>query len=113
MWAPLGVSHPVFALGIPALLSDGFKALQELSEDVRDEYVKPLMGWRYYHTNSREAYSWATSEYQVGFTADVRPGVTTPASPDAMDGKGGDGSMGEIPLVLITANTGLTRSWRR
>eukprot|EP01046_Picozoa_sp_COSAG06_P064882 COSAG06_NODE_15695_length_1052_cov_1.728227_1_plen_25_part_10 len=24
------------------------------------------MGWRYYHTNTRESYWWASSEFQVG-----------------------------------------------
>jgi hypothetical protein len=71
------------------------------------------MGWRYYHTNTRESYWWASSEFQVGATADVRtPPPSVACSADVADWRGGDGSMGDIPLVLFTATTGLTRSWR-
>ena len=72
----------------------------------------PQMGWRYYHTNTQESYWWASSEFQVGSTADVRsPLPSAASSADFPAGRGGDGSMGDIPLVLFTATTGLTRSW--
>ena len=109
--APFGFAHPMFASGLPALLSAGFRVLPEMPPGVYEEYLRPLMGWRYYHTNTKESEYWGTSQFQVGHTADVREGVTTAATPANMGGRGGDGSMGDIPLVLITANTGLTRSW--
>ena len=95
------------------MLSAGFRALPELPDGSYEEYLRPLMGWRYYHTNTRESYWWASSEYQVGSTADVRrPPPQAACSAAFPAGRGGDGSMGDIPLVLFTATTGLTRSWR-
>lgn len=112
--APFGFTHPIFASGVPNALSVGFRVLPELPDGVYAEYLRPLMGWRYFHTNTRESYWWASSEYQVGATADVRsPPPSIACSDAAPDGKGGDGSMGDIPLVLFTATTGLTRSCER
>eukprot|EP01051_Picozoa_sp_SAG22_P014195 SAG22_NODE_1687_length_3809_cov_11.008356_2_plen_342_part_00 len=146
--APFGAAHPLFASGLPTLVSSGFGALASLPPAAHAEYLRPLMGWRYYDTNLREAYWWPTSEWQVlsaklspadlracllsvashspqliffvapqkwqtGTTADVRrPQPPAAASPAAMGGAGGDGSMGAVPYVLFTATRGLERGWR-
>jgi hypothetical protein len=80
------------------------------------QYVRALMGWRYYSTAVRESFSWGVSQWQVGATADTRrplpAAAAAPQPPQRMAGAGGDGSLGSIPYVLFTADTGLTRSWR-
>lgn len=54
--APFGLTHPIFASYIPNMLSEGFKSLPDLPAAAYAEYLKPLMGWRYYHTNTQESY---------------------------------------------------------
>jgi pimeloyl-ACP methyl ester carboxylesterase len=41
--APFGLTHPIFASGIPNMLSAGFRALPELPGDSYAEYLRPLV----------------------------------------------------------------------
>jgi pimeloyl-ACP methyl ester carboxylesterase len=41
--APFGLTHPIFASGIPNMLSAGFRALPELPDDGYSEYLRPLV----------------------------------------------------------------------